>query len=136
MPWYRVSIPEIVATVNPLSGDMWKCGPIAVEEVQSAVRAGRISHDPWSTKINILAPELHRDFHIERIAALVDAEISKKVDPICIAISPDRVWVVDGNHRIAAAIVRGDPVLDLVISPDDHSIIIYHFPTAQLLDNP
>mgnify|MGYP003383414199 CR=1 FL=1 len=134
MPLYRVSTENLATIVNPMSGEMWKCEPIDVEEVKTAMSSGCTAEDSWNAQKDAIPNELHRDFHVRRIAALASKAISNENHPVVIAIAPDRVWIYDGNHRVAAAIVRGDPTLDVIIAPYDASAISSHFPTAELLD--
>ena len=72
---------------------------ITIEEVKQAVADKR------------LHPKLHdnsRQYHIERVAWFV---VHDSNWPVIIEIkqAPVRVFIRDGNHRLAAAVVRQDP---------------------------
>jgi hypothetical protein len=97
------------AVVDPLDGKMWRCSPIAIEEIKDAFddETGGV---PWGELVNRLPPELHHAFHVLRIAHLVK---NRSSEPIILAANRSTDgdgarWIVDGNHRMAAAIVSGD----------------------------
>jgi hypothetical protein len=134
MPPYEVSIEELRACVDPLNGKMWKCDPIEVAEIRAALESGNVEERPWSEVKSSLEPSLHRAFHVARIALLAskpaEADDTHKV---MIGIAPDRIWIYDGNHRIAAAIVRGDVAMKVWIAPYDESAVLTHLPSAKPL---
>jgi hypothetical protein len=132
MARYQVSISDLRAHLDPLRGEMWKCAPIKITDVEAAVAADDFDVRPWTTVKDDMDPKVHRDFHISRIAYLVSH--AAPVDdsyPVLIAIAPDRVWVYDGNHRLAAAIVRGDETMIVGISSYDAAQIQKYFPSAR-----
>lgn len=95
---YDVDVRELCARVNPLSGSMWKCAPITIEEVRAAITAGVCDDRSWATVKNQIEPDEQRAFHVARIATLSREAIGHGDHSILIAIAPDRVWVYDGNH--------------------------------------
>lgn len=129
---YDVALEELRLHVDPLTGDMWKCPPITVEEVRAAMIAGVHDVRAWGLVKDQIAPEQHRAFHIARIAALAREPIAHGDHPILIAIAPDRVWVFDGNHRIAAALVRGQSTVRVRFAPSDPALIPATFPSAKM----
>lgn len=114
---YQVPIKSLTAIINPLDGEMWKVEAINPQEVRDAVDRGDFAERSWGQVKDELSPEFHRNFHICRIAWLLgvelDAEDSHK---LTLAVIKDRAWLVDGNHRVAAAIVRGDDNIILHIA--------------------
>ncbi|WP_158670146.1 hypothetical protein [Bradyrhizobium guangdongense] len=134
MPKYEVSIDELRACVNPLNGDMWKCAPIEEAEITQALEARDFEEKPWKEVKETLDPSLHRAFHVARIAYLASSPNKPDDDrPIVIGIAPDRVWIYDGNHRIAAAMVRGDSTMKIGIAPYEEAAVLKHFPSAKKL---
>jgi hypothetical protein len=133
MAVYEVSLSDIRANTDPLNGQMWKCDPIAVEEVKTAIGCRLFDKRPWKEVKDVLDPAEHRSYHIARIAFLaVNPADENDQDKIALAIAPDRVWLYDGSHRVAAAIVRGDATLRLAIASYDDAAITSHLPSARL----
>ena len=62
--------------INPLDGDMWKVEAINPQEVRDAADKKQVCELPWKQAKDHLPPELHRLFHINRIARLLYAEPS------------------------------------------------------------
>ena len=114
---YRVPIESLKAVINPLDGEMWNVETIDPQEVRDAADQGKFCKLPWAPVKDELPPELHRHFHITRIAWLLGAEMDgDDSHKLILAVSKDRVWFYDGNHRVAAAIVRGDANITLHIA--------------------
>jgi hypothetical protein len=113
---YRVPITSLKAVINPLDGDMWKVAAIDPQEVRDAADKGTVCKYSWAELKNELPPELHRAFHISRIAWLLAVEPNRN-DPhkLLLNVTKHRIWLFDGNHRVAAAIVRGDNAINLHI---------------------
>ena len=114
---YKVPIESLKAVINPLDGDMWKVAAIDPQEVRDAAGLGKVCELPLAQVKDELPPDLHRLFHISRIAWLLGADPNGD-DPhkLMLAVSKDRIWFYDGNHRVAAAIVRGDDAIILHIA--------------------
>ena len=115
---YRIPIDALKTVINPLDGDMWQVDPIDPQEVVDAAQRGEICDRPWAELQAARLPrELHRTFHVMRLAWLLSAPRDPDdIHKIMLCVSPDRVWFFDGNHRAAAAIVRGDPMIELHIA--------------------
>ena len=137
---YFIKTSELKSLVNPLDGDMWKCKEITVNEVLEAISNGAKEERSWADVINTLDEQASRQFHINRIATLHDQEFSNENHPVAIYIifpDPDypsfelEVKISDGNHRIAAAYVREDEELELVIAASDSSKISSVLPSAK-----
>ena len=114
---YRIPIDSLKAVINPLAGDTWRVDPIDPQEVMDAAQRGETCDQSWATlQATGLPRELHRTFHVMRLAWLVNAPRDPDdIHKIVLCVSPDKVWFYDGNHRAAAAIVRSDPVIELHI---------------------
>jgi hypothetical protein len=134
MPTYEVSIKDLRACVDPLNGQTWKCDPIQAAEVIAALQEGDVEERSWNAVKGDLDASLHRAFHVARNAFLA-AKPAETDDEhkVIIAIGPDRIWVYDGNHRVAAAIVRGDATMRISIAPYDEAAIFKHLPSAKAL---
>lgn len=103
---------ERLAPWSPFSSTVWGIErPITVEEVLKACQEKRYQGFGSVTGRPDLYPEKYHQYHVERVAFLVDHPTG---DPIWLDVGvPDLGchvdWIViDGNHRHAAAIVRGD----------------------------
>ena len=97
--------------VNP-----WGVGKFTTEHVHKAIENNRLSslpHDPSRRNLST------RRYHIQRIAWLA---VNGWTDPIQIDVGVPELcshvdWIViDGNHRLAAAIVRGDKTISAAVS--------------------
>lgn len=121
-----LSVGKLQKTADPFRSDVWDIGPLtrlAVTRAVNRLRAGKRFLDDSSKPRPFLAwadPDPKRDrrrWHIERIAWLV---VHGWEDPIeidvgvpflgcCPRLLAPAYWIVcDGNHRLAAAIYRGD----------------------------
>lgn len=125
---YSVKASEFKEIVNPLDGSMWKCTEITEDEIENAVSQCITENRSWSEVINTLSECEARQFHIDRIATLYKQEFSNEEHPVGVMITfPDpnypsiefNVAISDGNHRVAAAFVRGDEYIELVIATNE-----------------
>ena len=93
---------------NPLASPPWTdCAPIEVSEVEAIGAELRLSPEFASRG------SCSRAEHIRRIAWFVAHSDSK---PITVLRSWAVKWPVkDGNHRLAAAIIRGDKEIEVNI---------------------
>lgn len=106
---YRLA--DLPAYANPLTRPPWPaCRPIAVEDVWRAIAEGR-TISPEDARASLRA--LSR--HAERIAWLVE---HPDAAPAHIVVRAGRVSVLDGSHRIAAALVRADVAVAAVVDDD------------------
>lgn len=113
----KISIPKLLSKVNPLKNPPWTATkPISSEEILSCIINGDFT-DPIQTKRdNSLS---HKD-HVKRIAYLV---VNKDEKPISLRIDGNgSIKCTDGNHRLAAAIYRGDEDIEayLTILDDEY----------------
>lgn len=117
MTMFSIPIQDLMTHVNPMDGSMWRCRPIEEKEVRAAVNAGVVESRVWNNVVNSLDEEDARLFHINRIASLVNQQSDERI--VVIAEnhqSPIRVYLHDGNHRLAAAYVRGDTHIIAVVA--------------------
>jgi len=99
---------EIGHLPNPLENPPWtNCSPISISEIllvhaDQLISPEKAQRNQWAT----------RDEHIRRIAYLVKNKDSRAITIITYNRGlPSPAWwwpIKDGNHRLAAAIVRGD----------------------------
>lgn len=116
---YHVPVPSIVRRWNPFGA--WIEKAISVHEVMEAVQTERLDQRPHDTLSmqDIDTPDKERAYHIERIAWLV---VNPDPAPIIIFVGCPSLGVhprfgtftlLDGNHRLAAAFVRGSPYIEV-----------------------
>lgn len=105
---YRMPVDSWKAVINPLDGDMWKVDPIDAEEVRAAAERGEGCDQAWAKLQEAGLPaELHRTFHVMRLAWLLNAApVMDDEYKMMLCVSTDGTWFVDGNHRAAAATER------------------------------
>ncbi|NKI99574.1 hypothetical protein [Novosphingobium sp. SG707] len=116
---YVIPIASLTAHVNPLDGKMWNVSPINSSEVNQAVVDNNVDDRPWQEVkeyLERLPTNDQREYHIKRIAWLVTNHCGNSAHPMGIAELPSGIGFVDGNHRAAAAIVRGDSEIELVVA--------------------
>lgn len=136
MAKYRIPIPSLTNIINPLDGATWGVAPISVDEINTAILDGNTCDKSWQElQAAGLAPELHRLYHVMRIAHLVTIDPNETVEhSVFLCVSKDRSWFYDGNHRAAAAIARGDPHIDLKIANSGEIDLAQRFPGIVDLD--
>lgn len=111
---FLVPVARIMEFWNPMAA--WPCDAITIEEVRAAVAAGRSEPTPHDVLLRgeHLGEENLRAYHISRIAHLIQFPDD---EPICInvgcpslgaPVANGALDVSDGNHRLAAAFVKGD----------------------------
>lgn len=99
---------------DPFVDPPWHDGQgVSREGVASAIRDGRLGTKPYS--VSVFAPDWTKEMHEERIAWLV---VNPTLDPLEIEFSAAdylEMSIDDGNHRLAAAIYRGDELVPIQI---------------------
>lgn len=113
---WLVPIEEIIEHWDPF--EAWCDDAITSEEVDAALAAGRLEARPFdSIPRSVLRDEDEREYHAARIAWLV---VNRDERPIEIDVgAPDLGWhprggafdFIDGNHRLCAAVLRGDEAI-------------------------
>jgi len=111
----EVRVDDLARHCNPFDGQEWDCSPIPREEVLDRVARGELEFEPWQV-VNIRhrsAPLDDVSYHAGRIACLY---ANPDRSPLDIGMEGHRdaygdcrrVRLFDGNHRLAAAILRMD----------------------------
>ena len=134
MSLYEISSAELRQFVDPLDGKMWRCDPISEAEVLAAISHG--VHEPmgWEEAMSkIQTLEEARNFHINRIATLFGMEMET---PALMLINHEeeiKGHIFDGNHRVAAAYIRKDPTIRIIVAASEPSKVNITFPSAVLV---
>ena len=119
MSTFKVKTSELRSLVDPLDGNMWKCGPIAEDEIERARQQKTFENRSWSDEVvqEKLSLEEARSFHINRIATILEKELSGRIAMVLMNDTPEvTAYISDGNHTLAAAYVRGDDEIELLIA--------------------
>lgn len=105
-----VNVKKLLKYVNPLTSPTWTgIVSISFEEIKNSIEANELIH-PLQTKRKAVLPH---ENHVKRIAYLV---VNKDIKPISLLINMDgTIRCSDGNHRLAAAIYRGDETIEASI---------------------
>lgn len=120
-----VYVPALAEIANPFRDVIWHLDidrPITREEVVEAVRRGDFLFTPWEEGGLMLGGDPHekRMRHVRRIAFFVHYGWTQ---PIMVDVgvpgyyAPDYP-VSDGNHRLAAAIIRGEAFIQASVAGD------------------
>lgn len=108
-------VSRLAALCDPFS-DPWECGTFGIEEVRQAVLSQNLMATAFSRTTN-----WSREEHIARVAHLVvhGWEGAVEVDVGVPALRCHVAWpLTDGNHRLAAALVRGDRFISASVAGD------------------
>lgn len=138
----KIPVSEIRNVIDPLDGALWDVTPITFSEVLELDTACHID-ESWNavkkkTPQEMDTRDVYRTFHIGRIAYLVN-----KTQPTCTAeahltllsvMHDGDIKIIDGNHRIAAAIIRGDTHFKLKIITPEPNALPSIFPNIEILD--
>lgn len=134
MPAFRVKTRELQHIFDPLVRG-WDVGSICPSEVREAIDEGKFEKRCWQDVSHALSGEEARRYHIERVAELVISPgEGRRHLVVCFASDPPEVYFYDGNHRFAAACVRGDPDFDVWIATDKPDHLKELFPPLQPLN--
>lgn len=103
---YRVPLASLLRYVNPFVTPPWECGPFTIDDVKRAIVKEDLQPLP--------TPSWHaRDEHIARVAYLAVEGWDNRFSPV---LDVDAFWPIDdGNHRVCAAVVRGDEYIEMII---------------------
>jgi hypothetical protein len=115
-----ISINKLQKQCDPFQEAIWGSKyPISHKEVGEALKNNTVLSTPYSSTLQ--PPKWSKKKHVERIAFLV---LNPDLSPIEIDVGvpilgyhPEWI-VVDGNHRLAAAIFRGDETISATCSGD------------------
>lgn len=144
MSKYQIPVAELMDRVSPLDGVKWASGPISPEDVLEAVQADvELEHRPWQEVNGQIPDHENRSYHIRRIITLMYTHDFGE-DPVpgqrmrISFIFDDavlrRVWVIEGNHRIAAAFFRNIDSLLVEVNSAYEDRIHELFPGAVLVE--
>ncbi len=111
---WEVKLSQIVSRYKPL--DQWGAGVITEEAVRRAVRKKHFDFRVHDSLPGDWPKKLLRRYHIERTACLVihpdDTPIEIDVGcPVLNYTHDSDLLVIDGHHRLAAAMIRGDKTI-------------------------
>jgi hypothetical protein len=136
---YEILVEELKRHVDPLAGALWGCASIEAEEVIAAADVGLFPAEPWDSAEVGMRSVRHlpgaRDWHIRRIAKFVKEGLPDDEHAISLQLDEtdpkQQVIIGNGNHRIAAAIVRNDSVIVARVTAIDPEEIQRIFPRAK-----
>jgi hypothetical protein len=135
MPLFKIPISDLRKHVNPMDGTMWKCRPIDDSEIALALHSEITELRRWDDVVNTLNEAESRRFHISRIATVVKSpSLERIVVVVENHIAPVRVYLNDGNHRLAAAYVRGDEEIAALVAASAPDSVLEIFPGARPID--
>ena len=103
-----LDVEKIAAICNPYESTVWSSKVVRKKDVQMAITAGLLESAPYCMA---LEDDWDHQTHVQRIAWLVANGWSDPIEvDVGIPVLGFHVnWpVTDGNHRLAAAIYRGD----------------------------
>lgn len=110
---------------DPLASPPWEVAPITPHDVWDRVTAGDFTHcDARARDVAPWKRPVCRECDIRRIAEFVVAgwPDADEAHPITVDLGVGTYWpgwvVTDGNHRLAAALVRGDAFVDVATAGD------------------
>jgi hypothetical protein len=114
----------LVSNLQPWSAfthTVWPCltSPLTRAEVRQAIADNNLQGEPWEHNCPTDDPLYNRYLHIARVAYLV---VNPTQDPIGVDVGIPSMgcpvaWpVVDGNHRLTAALFRRDTHIDAEVS--------------------
>lgn len=98
--------------LEPKRWDTWHCGPLDIHEALSMTDSLTTPYEPPEHEVDPWTAQQH----LQRIRYLM---IQKDPLPITIYFGPDGPEIVDGNHRLAAAYLRGDEYIAICTVGDD-----------------
>lgn len=115
----RIPTSSLLGKVDPLSGRLWGCSRIDRAEVMAAAARTAREERPWDTVKDELQGPAGRTFHIERIATFVQDGLPNDAHSIVLDLQDQPndlpIGVQNGNHRLAAALIRGDEHVDALV---------------------
>ena len=134
-----VPVKELSAHINPLDCFLWNCNPITKDDVQSAIVGERFEERTWDeNKDNLHGSDEGREFHIQRIAHLcmdkIDDQSKHSIQlDIALQANGSLINIMNGNHRVAAAIITGLEHLNVKVYIENDADLFAVLPGATLL---
>lgn len=126
-----IPVSAIEAFRSPFENDVWRCGLVSKAMVDQAIAEGSLlDHAAWNAIGELTHPNLPSQAqHAARIAYLAQQGWTDaiSIDVGVPALGHFVSWPYeDGNHRICAAIIRGDTHIEADVSGDiDHAEEIF-----------
>jgi len=119
---YRVKTSTLIAILgDPFEECVWACRPISLEDVYACTEDAQRA-EVGSSPENFGRLMSDRDFHIGRVAYLMhrgwDEETHIPTITFDAETHDDFHELLDGNHRFAAAIARGDEYFTVSVDGD------------------
>ena len=116
VPVWEVKVAQITSRYKPL--DQWGVGKITEAEIQTAVRGKRFDFRVHDTLPDDWPKRLAKRYHIERVACLVVRRDNAPIEidvgiPALNYTHEDDLIIIDGHHRLAAAMIRGDQAIQV-----------------------
>ena len=118
----RVSVSKLREMADPFGCDVWSCGSIlAKESVTDSLHSKRYKFSPYPGQVLHDCKPWSLQDHADRVAYLV---VFGWCEPVQVDVGiPDigfmPQWpIIDGNHRLAAAIFAGLEAIDAEVSGD------------------
>jgi hypothetical protein len=103
----QIAVHELRHLVDPYQDDVWWfSAPLTRGEVEAAAQEGRLLDEPLVIRRLDETPEEVRRRHVERVAYFL---VKGWTCPLLL----DGLKLVDGHHRLAAAILRGDETVEV-----------------------
>lgn len=136
----QIPVAAIEAFRSPFENDVWRCGVVNKSMVEQAIAEGSaLSYDAWKALGTPSPDNVHTQAqHAARVAYLVhhgwDDAIS--IDVGVPSLGHFLAWPYeDGNHRICAAIIRGDTHIAADVCGDiDHAADIFGVPIEEMTE--
>ena len=122
---------------SPMIGHAWGWSPMYPYEIRKRISENKLDSRSWgwggNEKLAGFGNE-KRDYHLQRIAYLV---VNPDTKPVEVEMGID-TWLeqaalTDGNHRYAAAIIRGDKTIDVIFGGFIDKLLEL-FPSAHLIN--
>lgn len=111
----RIRLEKLIEICNPMDTPPWGFRKIRREEIQKYIDANDLQSEPYSDSF---ASTWRRKDHIRRIAYLVvnRSKTSIELDVGIPELGYYGGWpIIDGNHRVVAAIFRNDKMIPVAI---------------------
>lgn len=134
---FNVCMAELQPHIDPLGGALWGCDRIQPSEVLAAMAANKLEERTWDREKDELQGPGSRDFHVRRVAYFVAMGLpndSHRIRLSVDALDPSQPIRIDnGNHRLAAAIIRGDAIVQALLYHFDRADVARFLPSAVLV---
>jgi hypothetical protein len=135
----RVELGDLADHFNPFDGEGWGCPPVDPDEVLASASEGLVEAEDWNS-VNRRHRGVDFDdrrFHVRRIAYLF-LYLDPRPAEVELADEYGRMtlFLNDGNHRFAAAVLRGDAQFAIEVDPADLEGVLAILPAAEVVIGP